>query len=144
MGAGDLMTLHAAWVLEQGQPREARPHSSMAKAQVARLLGQVLDDASQMHGGLGDCGDVPFGRWHRAARAARIAGGSDALHAVPVARDWLTPERACVLAKTAAGRPFQGVSRRPWRPRCSYPASTGRGSQHADGSRNDRPRSTSS
>lgn len=89
MHSGNLMTLHAAWMLEQGKHKEAKPYSSMAKTQVARLLCQVLDDAIQMHGGLGYSDDVPFGRWYRAARAARIADGPDEVHTITVARDWL-------------------------------------------------------
>lgn len=87
--AGNLMTLHAAWMLEQGKAREAKPYSSMAKTHVARLLCQVLDDAIQMHGGLGYSDDVPFGRWYRSARAARLADGPDEVHIITVARDWL-------------------------------------------------------
>jgi len=87
--AGNLMTLHAASLLEQGKPREAKPYSSMAKTHVARLLCQVLDDAIQMHGGLGYSDDVPFSRWYRAARAARIADGPDEVHQITIARDWL-------------------------------------------------------
>jgi acyl-CoA dehydrogenase len=86
--AGNLMTLHAAWMLEQGQHREAKPYSSMAKTHVARLLCQVLDDAIQMHGGLGYSDDVPFSRWYRSARAARIADGPDEVHLITIARDW--------------------------------------------------------
>ncbi len=88
MHAGNLMTLHAAWMLEQGKHKEAKPYSSMAKTHVARLLCQVLDDAIQMHGGLGYSDDMPFGRWYRAARAARIADGPDEVHLITVARDW--------------------------------------------------------
>lgn len=89
MHAGNLMTLHAAWMLEQGKHKEAKPYSSMAKTHVAQLLCQVLDDAIQMHGGLGYSDDVPFGRWYRSARAARIADGPDEVHTITVARDWL-------------------------------------------------------
>lgn len=87
--AGNLMTLHAASMLEQGLHREAKPYASMAKTHVAQLLCQVLDDAIQMHGGLGYSDDVPFGRWYRSARAARIADGPDEVHVVTIARDWL-------------------------------------------------------
>lgn len=87
--AGNLMTLHAAWMLEQGKHKEAKPYSSMAKNHVAKLLCDVLDDAMQMHGGLGYSDDVPFGRWYRAARAARFADGPDEVHTITVARDWL-------------------------------------------------------
>ena len=88
--AGNLMTFHCAWMLEQGEHKEARPYSSMCKLHVARLLCKTLDDAIQMHGGLGFSRDVPFGDWYRHARAARIADGPDEVHEVVIARDFLT------------------------------------------------------
>jgi acyl-CoA dehydrogenase len=87
--AGNLMTIHCASMLEKGLDREARPYSSMAKNQVARLLCQVLDDAIQMHGALGYSEDMPFSTWYRFARAARIADGPDEVHDIVVARDFL-------------------------------------------------------
>lgn len=86
--AGNLMTLHCAQMLEAGQAKEARPYSSMTKNHVARLLCQVLDDAIQMHGGLGYSHDMPFARWYASARAARIADGPDEVHQMVVARDF--------------------------------------------------------
>jgi acyl-CoA dehydrogenase len=87
--AGNLMTLHCASMLEKGLDKEARPYSSMAKNQVARVLCQVLDDAIQMHGALGYSDDMPFSLWYRFARSARIADGPDEVHDVVVARDFL-------------------------------------------------------
>ncbi len=88
--AGNLMTFHCASMLEKGLAKEARPYSSMAKNHVARTLCKVLDDAIQMHGGLGYSDDVPFGTWYRSARAARIADGPDEVHEVVIAREFLT------------------------------------------------------
>lgn len=90
MHAGNLMTLHAAHLLERGLAREARPYSSMAKNQVASVLCDVLDTAIQLHGGLGYSEDLPFSRWYRHARAARIADGPDEVHWVLIARELLT------------------------------------------------------
>lgn len=87
--AGNLMTLHAAWLLEQGKTKQAKPYSSIAKTFVANTLCQVLDDAIQMHGAKGYSEDLPFSLWYRAARAARIADGPDEVHHLTVARDWL-------------------------------------------------------
>jgi acyl-CoA dehydrogenase len=87
--AGNLMTLHCASMLEKGLDKEARPYSSMAKNHVANVLCQVLDDAIQMHGGLGFSEDMPFSLWYRFARSARIADGPDEVHTVVVARDFL-------------------------------------------------------
>jgi len=87
--AGNLMTFHCAWLLEQGRQREARTYSSMAKRYVAQLLCRVLDDAIQLHGGLGYSRDLPFADWYRYARAARIADGPDEVHTGVIARDVL-------------------------------------------------------
>lgn len=87
--AGNLMTLHCAWLLEQGDPGAAKPYASLAKEQVANTLCGVLDDAIQMHGGLGYSDDLPFARWYRYARAARIADGPDEVHRWVVARAFL-------------------------------------------------------
>jgi acyl-CoA dehydrogenase len=86
--AGNLMTLHCAWMLEQGREKDARVYSSMAKNHVAQALCKVLDDAIQMHGGLGYSDDLPFAQWYRASRAARIADGPDEVHEVVIAREF--------------------------------------------------------
>lgn len=88
--AGNLMTLHCAQLLSGGgEPRVARAYSSMCKNHVARALCQVLDDAIQLHGGLGYSDDMPFQRWYRHSRAARIADGPDEVHWMVVAREFL-------------------------------------------------------
>lgn len=88
--AGNLMTWHCAWLLAQGRTKEARPYASIAKTHVARTLCEVLDNAIQMHGGLGYSEDMPFAQWYRSARAARIADGPDEVHLGVVARDYLS------------------------------------------------------
>ncbi len=88
--AGNLMTYHCASMIEKGLGKEAKPYSSMAKLHVAQLLCNVLDDAIQMHGGLGYSDDMPFAAWYRHARSARIADGPDEVHEVVIARDYLT------------------------------------------------------
>jgi acyl-CoA dehydrogenase len=86
--AGNLMTFHAAWMMEHGRAKESRAYSSMAKHHVANLLCKVLDDAIQMHGGKGYSDDLPFGRWYLSARAARIADGPDEVHQMLIAREF--------------------------------------------------------
>ena len=86
--AGNLMTLHCAWMLEQGQDKAARPYSSMAKLHVARLMCRLLDDAIQLHGGLGFSRDMPFGDWYRMIRSGRIVDGPDEVHLFVIARDY--------------------------------------------------------
>ncbi|NCG17703.1 MAG: acyl-CoA dehydrogenase, partial [Rhodobacterales bacterium] len=87
--AGNLMTLHCAQVMEQQGAMAARTYSSMAKKQVANTLCDVLDDCIQLHGALGYSEDMPFSRWYRIARAARIADGPDEVHQMVVARDFM-------------------------------------------------------
>ncbi len=87
--AGNLMTFHCAQILEAGHESVARAYSSMTKNHVAQLLCRTLDDAIQMHGGLGYSHDLPFARWYAAARAARIADGPDEVHDMLVAREFL-------------------------------------------------------
>jgi acyl-CoA dehydrogenase len=76
-------------MLSRGEDRTARPYSSMAKVHVAKTLCKVLDDAIQLHGGLGYSDDMPFASWYRGARAARIADGPDEVHYMVVARDFM-------------------------------------------------------
>ncbi len=87
--AGNLMTFHCAWMLEQGLAKESRTYSSMCKNHVAKLLCKTLDDAIQMHGGLGFSEDMPFAQWYRFARSARLADGPDEVHDMVIARDFL-------------------------------------------------------
>lgn len=87
--SGNLMTLHCASLLADGrEDSEVRAYSSMAKREVARTLCRVLDDAIQLHGGLGYSNDLPFARWYRWARAARIADGPDEVHQMVIAREF--------------------------------------------------------
>ncbi len=86
--AGNLMTFHCAWMLEQGLDKQSRPYSSMAKIHVANLLCDVLDDAIQLHGAAGYSDDLPFAGWYRHARAGRIADGPDEVHRMVIARDF--------------------------------------------------------
>jgi len=90
--AGNLMTFHCARMIERGEERAARAYSSMTKTHVARSLCRILDDAIQMHGGLGYSDDLPFARWYRSARAARIADGPDEVHQMLIAREVLRGE----------------------------------------------------
>lgn len=87
--SGNLQSLHCAWVLEREGAKAAKAYSSLAKEQVANTLCQTLDDAIQMHGALGYSDDLPFARWYRFARAARIADGPDEVHRFVVSRAFL-------------------------------------------------------
>ncbi len=87
--SGNLMTLHCAQLLESGRELEARTYSSMSKNHIAKSLCKILDDAIQMHGGLGYSEDIPFSKWYRTSRAARLADGPDEIHDMVISRDFM-------------------------------------------------------
>ena len=87
--AARLMTLHAAWTIDQKGARAARVDISLIKFFGARVLQDVLDRAIQVHGGLGVSDDTPLAFMWRQARAARIYDGPDEVHKVVVARELL-------------------------------------------------------
>jgi alkylation response protein AidB-like acyl-CoA dehydrogenase len=79
-----LMTLQAAQRIDEGD--EARVEVSLIKFYAARVLGEVIDRALQVHGGLGMTEDTPLAGMWRAARAGRIYDGPDEVHKLVVAR----------------------------------------------------------
>ncbi len=79
-----LMTMQAAQRIDDGD--EARVEISLIKFYAARVLGDVIDRAIQVHGGLGMTEDTPLASMWRAARAGRIYDGPDEVHKMVVAR----------------------------------------------------------
>jgi acyl-CoA dehydrogenase len=79
-----LLTLDAAAKLDEGD--EARVEVSLIKFFAARVLGEVIDRAIQVHGGLGLTEDTPLAHMWRLARAGRIYDGPDEVHKAVVAR----------------------------------------------------------
>jgi acyl-CoA dehydrogenase len=89
MQAARLMTLQAAWKIDNEGPSAARKEISMIKFFGAKVLLDVIDRAIQVHGSLGFSSDIPLEGMYRAARAARIYDGPDEVHRVTVARQVL-------------------------------------------------------
>ena len=94
MQAARLLTLHAAWKMDQ--LHAAGKHYSDARVEIgvikfwgAKVLYNVIDRAIQIHGSLGYTTDMPLESMYRAARAARIYDGPDEVHKVTVARQVL-------------------------------------------------------
>ncbi len=102
-----LMTLQAAHRLDMagsvgGEAADARPEDraafggaggdevrveiSLIKFFAARVLGEVLDRALQVHGGLGLTDDTPLALMWRMARGGRVYDGPDEVHKAVVAR----------------------------------------------------------
>ena len=84
-----LLTLHAAWRIDQDGARAARVDISLIKFFGAKVLLDVLDRAIQVHGGLGVTDDTPLSFMWRQARSARIYDGPDEVHKLVVARQRL-------------------------------------------------------
>ena len=94
MTAARLMTLYAAWKIDQVGASAARVEIAMIKYYGAKVLYDVIDRAIQVHGSLGFSTDLPLEHMYRAARAARIYDGPDEVHRVTVARKLLKEYKA--------------------------------------------------
>ncbi|AEA25556.1 acyl-CoA dehydrogenase family protein [Pseudonocardia benzenivorans] len=84
--AARLLTLKAAWTIDQVGASAARTEIAMIKYYGAAVLHDVIDRAIQVHGSLGFSTDMPLEQMYRWARAARIYDGPDEVHRVTVAR----------------------------------------------------------
>ncbi|WP_326640576.1 acyl-CoA dehydrogenase family protein [Streptosporangium sp. NBC_01755] len=84
--AARLMTLHAAWKIDNYGVKEARTEISAIKFRGAQMLHDVIDRAMQVHGALGLTTDLPLQDMYRRARSARIYDGPDEVHRQSVAR----------------------------------------------------------
>lgn len=84
--AARLMTLHAAWKIENLGVKEAREDIALIKFFVAGVMQKVVDRALQVHGGLGMTDDTIISFFYRHERAARIYDGPDEVHKMSVAR----------------------------------------------------------
>jgi acyl-CoA dehydrogenase len=84
-----LMTLHAAWKMDQEGSSATRTEIAMIKFWGGKVLHDAIDKAIQVHGSLGFTTDLPLEAMYRAARAGRIYDGPDEVHRVTVARQVL-------------------------------------------------------
>ena len=75
---GRLLTMHAAWKLDQGD--FARKEVSMAKIHVADALHKAVDTAIQLNGARGYSKDTPLEWIYRYARQARLVDGASEVH----------------------------------------------------------------
>jgi acyl-CoA dehydrogenase len=89
MTAARLMTLYAAWKMDQEGSSASRVEIAMIKYFGASVLYNVIDRSIQVHGALGFSTDLPLERMYRAARSARIYDGPDEVHKQTVARQIL-------------------------------------------------------
>ena len=75
-----LLTLYAAWKLDEVGALGAMTEISAIKVVAPRMLQQVVDDAIQIHGGAGLSPDTLLPAFVAQARALRLADGPDEVH----------------------------------------------------------------
>jgi acyl-CoA dehydrogenase len=76
--------LHAAWLLDQGEP--GRHESSMVKVFCSEALNRVVDRSQQILGGMGVTHDTVVARIATEIRAFRIYDGPSEVHRWAIAR----------------------------------------------------------
>lgn len=84
--AARMLTLQAAWQIDNIGAKDARDHISMIKYLVANTMNNVIDRALQVHGGLGMTDDTVLAYFYRHERAARIYDGADEVHKMALAK----------------------------------------------------------
>jgi hypothetical protein len=81
-----LLTLKAAWMLDEVGTRGARSEISQIKVAVPNIALEIIDEAIQMHGGAGVSGDFPLADMFATIRTLRIADGPDEVHRALIAK----------------------------------------------------------
>jgi len=81
-----LLTLKAAWMLDEVGAKGARSEISQIKVVVPNIALEIIDQAIQMHGGAGVSDDVPLAELYAAIRTLRIADGPDEVHRALIAK----------------------------------------------------------
>ena len=87
--AADLLTLQAAWRLDQGL--DANREIAEAKVFASEMLARVTDEAIQIHGGMGLMDELPLERFWRDARVERIWDGTSEIQRHIISRELLRP-----------------------------------------------------
>jgi acyl-CoA dehydrogenase len=87
--AAELLTLRAAWKLDQGSMTDA--DAAMAKLYASEALGRITDEAVQIFGGMGLMSELPIERFWRDARVERIWDGTSEIQRHIISRSMLRP-----------------------------------------------------
>jgi acyl-CoA dehydrogenase len=88
-----LLCLKTAWMMDNVGVQESQHWISMIKTVAPNVALSVVDEAIQMHGGLGISQDTPLAGMYMALRTLRFADGPDAVHRMVVARSELKKYR---------------------------------------------------
>jgi acyl-CoA dehydrogenase len=75
-----LLTMKAAWMLDEVGIKGARGEISQIKVAVPNIALEIIDQAIQMHGAAGVSDDVPLASLFSSIRTLRIADGPDEVH----------------------------------------------------------------
>ncbi len=81
-----LLCLKTAWMMDTEGVQQSQHWISMIKTVAPTVALKVIDEAIQMHGGLGISQDTPLAGMYMGARTLRFADGPDAVHRMVVAR----------------------------------------------------------
>ena len=81
-----LLTLKAAWMLDEVGTKGARSEISQIKVAVPNMALEIIDQAIQMHGAAGVSADVPLAELFATIRTLRIADGPDEVHRALIAK----------------------------------------------------------
>ncbi len=87
--AADLLTLEAAWKLDQKLATDM--DMAIAKLKASEVLAMVADEALQIHGGMGLMSELPLERIWRDARIERIWEGTSEVQRHIISRALLRP-----------------------------------------------------
>jgi acyl-CoA dehydrogenase len=87
--AAELLTLHAAWKMDQRTSTDM--DMAIAKLKATEMLAMVADEALQIHGGMGLMSDLPLERIWRDARIERIWEGTSEVQRHIISRAMLRP-----------------------------------------------------
>ncbi|MFA8442184.1 acyl-CoA dehydrogenase family protein [Yoonia sp.] len=87
--AADMLTLAAAWRLDEGLP--ANREIASAKVYATEMLARVTDATLQIYGGMGLMNDFPIERFWRDARVERIWDGTSEIQRHIISRELLRP-----------------------------------------------------
>jgi short/branched chain acyl-CoA dehydrogenase len=84
IAAARLLTYHAAWLKDQGEPFGLT--AAQAKLKTGRLAVRATEEAVQIHGGYGFIEEYPVCRFYRDAKILTIGEGTDEVQQMVIAR----------------------------------------------------------
>jgi acyl-CoA dehydrogenase len=86
-----LLTLKAAWMMDKVGNKAAMSEISQIKVVAPSMALQIIDDAIQIHGGMGVSDDLPLTNLFSYCRSLRLADGPDEVHRRLIAKLELKP-----------------------------------------------------